>query len=64
MYVCMYVCIERLDMALCSDYIVRQNDNSRETITHECIIDQEWGKNGWILAYFKDQDEVEGKNLL
>ena len=50
-YVCMYVCIERLD-------------NSRETITHECIIDQVWGKNGWILAYFKDQDEVEGKNLL
>ena len=51
-------------MALCSDYIVRQNDNSKETITHKCIIDQVWGKNGWILAYFKDQDEVEGKNLL
>ena len=51
-------------MALCSDYIVTQNDNSKETFTHKGIIDQTWGKNGWILAYFKDQDEVEGKNLL
>lgn len=48
-------------MALCSDYIVRQNDNSKETFTHKGIIDQTWGKNGWILAYFRDQDEVEGK---
>ena len=37
-------------MALCSDYIVRQNDNSKETFTHKGINDQVWGKNGEILA--------------
>lgn len=42
-------------MALCSDYIVRQNDNSKETFTHKGIIDQTWGKNGWILAYLTEK---------